>query len=334
MPTITAYVHAYVPTHNAGAETTLHDILKNLVSQGWDAHVVLKPEGINFTTGRIEKEIPEYYIDGVHVIPSVDKRTLLHYVPRSDITISHLECSQRTHLLSGSYGIPSVHLVHNTHPLTVRWMASSDGLIINTNWIANEPEFRDSGKPSIVVHPPVNPEDYKTSHGKSVTLVNLWEDKGAKVFYELARRMPDIPFIGLKGGYGEQVIEDLPNVTIMEHTPDIKSVYGQTKVLLMPSKYESFGRVGVEAMASGIPVIAEPTPGLKESLGDAGTFVDRNDIDAWETVLRDTLKPAKYGKLSKAALAQSKALKSISEAQISVVDTFLKELTRVKKVGR
>ena len=54
----------------------------------------------------------------------------------------------------------------------------------------------------------------------------------------------------------------------------------------MPSDYESWGMVGVEAMHSGIPVIAHPTPGLRESLADAGTFIDRGDVDAWEAAIR------------------------------------------------
>jgi len=69
----------------------------------------------------------------------------------------------------------------------------------------------------------------------------------------------------------------------------------------MPSEYESWGRVGVEAMASGIPVIAHPTPGLQESLGDAGVFVDRNDIDGWERAIRRLLTPRAYGTASKKA---------------------------------
>lgn len=328
MPNIVAYVHAYVGmNHNAGAETTLHDILKHLVSEGWNATVVIKPERFSFLTGKAESS-GEYWIDGVHVVRGEDKRTLLHYLPKADVTISHLECSEHLHILSKKYKIPTIHLVHNTHPLTVRWSANSDALIINTEWIYNDEAFKAFIGPKMVINPPVDPGEYKTDRGKSITLVNLWEDKGSAIFYELAKRLPDLPFLGVKGGYGEQVIEDLPNVTIMEHTPDMKSVYSQTKVLLMPSKYESFGRVGVEAMASGIPVLAEPTPGLLESLGDAGTFADRDDVETWETALRALLKPAKYGKLSKLALARSNSLAESREVQLMTLSMFIPELIR------
>ncbi|WP_262928542.1 glycosyltransferase family 4 protein [Streptomyces sp. CBMA152] len=48
-------------------------------------------------------------------------------------------------------------------------------------------------------------------------------------------------------------------------------VYSRSRVILMPSLYESWGRVAVEAFASGIPVIAHTTPGLVESMGEAGS---------------------------------------------------------------
>lgn len=324
MPTIVAYVHAYVPDHNAGAETTIHDLLKYLVSEGWTAHVVIKQHST----------IParDYVIDGVNVHQSENKRALLHWLPQADITISHLECSERTHILSNAYRIPSVHLVHNTHPLTVRWMQGADALIINTKWISEEKTMKEFPKPKIVLHPPVNPEEYKTVHGKKITLINLWADKGADIFYEMAKRFPKQEFLGVKGGYGVQELRDLPNVTIAEHTSDMKKIYAETKILLMPSKYESFGRVGVEAMASGIPTLAEATPGLLESLGDSGTFADRNSPDEWETALSDLLKPVIYGKKSKLAKARSKELAEARQHQLSANKMFLQELVRIGKL--
>lgn len=325
MPTIVAYAHAYVgmeEKHNAGAETTLHDILRKLVKSGWEARVIIKD--------RRGEPRRDYEIDGVSVIQAADKREILHWIPRADVTISHLECSERTHILSNNYSVPTIHLVHNTHPLTVKWQSRASALIVNTDWIANEPEWKSIDKPMIVVNPPVNPDDYETDHGKCVTLVNLWEDKGAEIFYEMAKRFPNVPFLGVKGGYGAQVIRELPNVTIMEHTDNMRDVYSQSKVMLMPSKYESFGRVGVEAAASGIPTIAHPTPGLRESLGDAGIFADREDADAWEEALRDLLKPVKYGKATKASKARSKALSEKREQQLDTMELFLEELIRRK----
>jgi len=156
----------------------------------------------------------------------------------------------------------------------------------------------------IVVHPPVDADEYRVEQtGDHITLINLMESKGADVFWRLAAALPDVPFLGVKGGYGKQMIRaGLPNVTIMDHTPQIRRAYAQTKILLMPSTYESWGRVGIEAMVSGIPVVAAPTPGLTEALGDAGTFVEHRDLEGWVSTIRRLLDdPEVYAKASSAA---------------------------------
>jgi glycosyltransferase involved in cell wall biosynthesis len=89
--------------------------------------------------------------------------------------------------------------------------------------------------------------------------------------------------MGVIGAHGEQYVRrDLPNVLIQDHTVNMcRDVWARTKILIMPSIYESYGMTGVEACYQGIPVLANPTPGLVESLGGAGWFIDRPDVDSY-----------------------------------------------------
>ncbi|MFZ3099764.1 MAG: glycosyltransferase family 4 protein [Minisyncoccales bacterium] len=64
-------------------------------------------------------------------------------------------------------------------------------------------------------------------------------------------------------------------------------VYGGADVFTLPShSSESFGNVLVEAMASGLPVVATDDPIRREIVGDAGFFVDPTDMVAYAKALR------------------------------------------------
>jgi hypothetical protein len=69
----------------------------------------------------------------------------------------------------------------------------------------------------------------------------------------------------------------------------------------MPSSYESWGRVAIEAACSGIPTIAHPTDGLLEALGPAGIFVDRRKTRQWQAELERLDDPDQYAKASVAS---------------------------------
>lgn len=161
--------------------------------------------------------------------------------------------------------------------------------------------------PYEVLYPPTRPERHRTEPGDRVTLINLQPAKGSDVFYELVARMPDVEFLGVEGGYGEQRFDTHPNVVFQRQTTNMRDdVWARTKVLLVPSTYESWGMVGVEALASGIPVIASPTPGLLESLDYAGVFVPQNDVRSWERELRKLLDNEDvYAAASRLALKRS-----------------------------
>ena len=307
-------LHAYPHTHNAGAEWAAHGLLRELASRGHDVDVLLSQPG----------DVREpYKLDGVLVHPyrgKGDPGRWMRGEHRAQVIVTHLENTTRASILGDLHGIPVVHLLHNTFGPTRNWLAKYRPAlaVFNTEWMRADYEQwwaasrqRWPMPRGVVVHPPVAVGDYQATPGDRITLVNLTEEKGAKVFYSLAERMPRRKFLGVVGGYGAQIARDLPNVEIVPHTPGdrmAKDVYARTRVLLAPSSYESYGRVAVEAMCSGIPVVAHPTPGLMESLGEAGIFADRDDLDAWEAAVKRLFSPKAYPAASKAAAERAAEL--------------------------
>lgn len=297
---IGARVHAYVPEHNAGAETMLHSMLRALVARGHRCTAWIA----RYSTAK-----QAYNVDGVRVVPA--RARVDDTWTKADVLISHLENVDSTAAIAKGYGIPYVVLAHNTFYPTKKAIDDAHPALVvyNSEWMREELGAYPN---SIIVHPSVDPADYATKPGDSVTIVNATLTKGAGVFFELARRMPTTPFLAVGGAYGVQVEDELPNVARLPHVPFDRMrdlVYARTKVVLMPSDYESWGRVGTEAMCSGIPVIAHPTPGLKENLGAAGIFADRGDIDRWERALKALLADDKiYAKASEAAAKRAAEL--------------------------
>jgi glycosyltransferase involved in cell wall biosynthesis len=114
----------------------------------------------------------------------------------------------------------------------------------------------------------------------------------------------------------------------MENMADIRGVYRQTGILIMPSHYESYGRTAVEAMCSGIPVIANPTPGLLESCGSAGYFADRNKLDEWVEAIRDVFKNYEYW--SKRAKLRAEDLQDQSARELGKLEQFCVDIVNDK----
>jgi GT2 family glycosyltransferase/glycosyltransferase involved in cell wall biosynthesis len=75
---------------------------------------------------------------------------------------------------------------------------------------------------------------------------------------------------------------DTPPVRALGYVPDddLPGLYAGATALAMPSLYEGFGLPVLEAMASGIPVIASDRTALPETCGDAALLVDPEDRDA------------------------------------------------------
>ncbi|WP_405536871.1 glycosyltransferase family 4 protein [Streptomyces antimycoticus] len=306
---VVARVHAYPPDHNAGAEWALHEMLRALAGRGHTAEVWLS----QWAASRDPHEV-----DGIRVVPHSLSNGFASAAARADVLVSHLENVPFTACLARGHGVPLVVVCHNTFDLTWEPMAAGSTalVVVNSEWMREEADRHFDGQPRrpdrmLVVRPPVHAKEYRTRPGDCITLINCTATKGVGVLAELAERMPDRKFLAVRGGYGEQQPPDLPNVLVLDHMDGRRmrdEVYARTRLLLMPSDYESWGRVGGEAMASGIPVLAHPTEGLTESLGAAGIFQDREDIGAWQKAVEALDDPVAYRAASRRAKARSKAL--------------------------
>lgn len=276
----------------------------------------------------------DYDLDGVRVLG--DPRGRQRAWRGADVALTHLDRTRVAIQQSRRTGVPLVHLVHNHRQLAYHRVRPDDAALVvfNSWWLARE--HKDWPGPSMVLPPPVFAEDYRTTPGDRITLVNLTEAKGAPLFWKLAEAMPDRLFLGVLGAYGHQIVPDPvpPNVEVIPNTANMRDdVYARTCILLVPSSYESYGRVAIEAAASGIPVVAHPTPGLLESLGSSGVFRDREDINSWIGILTTLLDaPLAYADVSADMVARSAELDPT--ADLDLFETALADLAAQPKRRR
>jgi glycosyltransferase involved in cell wall biosynthesis len=188
-----------------------------------------------------------------------------------------------------------------------------------------------------VIPPSIDPERYRTQTSRQyVTFINPYSEKGFERAVEIAGECPDIPFLfveswkldGERRAEVERTLSRLPNVVLEGRTDDMKTVYGRTRILLAPSKWEeAWGRVASEAHCSGIPVLGSRRGGLPEAIGEGGLVLDYDaPLKEWVSALRRLWSDQDhYDRLSAAALAYSKRPEMDPRHQFS---TFLGVLER------
>lgn len=298
-------IHLFPPAHCAGAEMMLVDFGKYLMAQGHIVKVIAHQQKRHYTYENME------------VFPGPAIRWFGNREARlirwADVVFTHLDMTN--HTIKTARRRLIVHVIHNDipYPNVAKADPKMNAVIYNSFWIAKKLNYN---LPSTVIRPPCDTTLFKPNgqpNGSAITLINTSRAKGASTFFRLARKFKDKEFIGVRGGYGEQVCRDYPNVKILDHTPDILSVYKQTRVLLMPSGYESWGKTAREAMNLGIPVICTDTPGLRENCGDAAIYCSHKRLRPWVEAIKKLDDPQVYADQSLKVLKHAKQTDTMHE---------------------
>ncbi len=196
-------------------------------------------------------------------------------------------------------GISSVAYLHGLEFDT--WRAMEEELpfsayIANSSYTAARFKSKFGIEPAVI--PPIFPPDqYRTpGNGKYVTFVNPVPVKGLDLALAIAELCPGIPFLFVRGwplssrteAQLRRHLARLPNVRLVARSNDMKRIYAETRVLLVPSQWdETWGRVVSEAQFSGIPVLSSDSGGLPESVGPGGVLLRRDDAaELWAQQLR------------------------------------------------
>ncbi len=175
---------------------------------------------------------------------------------------------------------------------------AADSLFACSSYLAGAIERRHGREPE-VLYPEFDPGQVLVD-GRSdphyITGVCGYRHKGLDVFLHLARTFPGEQFLLAGDPLGDiglsyrRQLEELENLTLPGRTTT-KEFLRRSKVVLVPSLWpEPFGRIAVEALANGIPLLASHNGGLAEILGDSPMGVRAFDrAEAWAEHLRELL---------------------------------------------
>src|SRR5579872_5040641 len=127
-------------------------------------------------------------------------------------------------------------------------------------------------------------------------LLNIW----SRLVDRLGSDAPQLLIIGGRGWEADQVFDQLDrseklrgHVVELNNCPDeeLAALLASARALLFPSLTEGYGLPLVEALASGVPVIASDLPVFREIGGDIPVYLSPTDEKAWETTIFDFAKP-------------------------------------------
>ncbi|MEM7687792.1 MAG: glycosyltransferase [Pseudomonadota bacterium] len=344
--------HYYLPQTHGGIANTIHQLATGLMELGHNPSVLnsLRNDGDAFTLKARIKIKANRALRGVDacrddafaypVWRSWDIMASLEGVirqARPDIIVVVGGKIVPVTNAARAFGIPIVTQVHDVE---FQWHGGDFASIVDLPCVANSHftarAYQSAfGLDACVIYPFIQLEQYRVAErGEKVVFINPLKRKGLRKAIDIARALPNIDFLFVGGiepsesgqECAQTAVSQLPNVEVAPFRSDMKSVYAQCKVLLVPSQWEeTYGRVINEAQVSGIPALASNIGGLPEAVDEGGVLLDpQADTRVWarelETMMSDE---DHYDVLSRRALQSVGRPKLQAEHQLKEHENLL-----------
>jgi glycosyltransferase involved in cell wall biosynthesis len=182
---------------------------------------------------------------------------------------------------------------YSMHGAKYRDTPSCDTVFVNSAYTGRDVETTLGIDPAkIHVAPPGVGAAYSAAGERSdlggdyvLTVATLEPRKNLGVLVAAHARLGGAYKLAVAGGagWGDQPALDAPGIVRVGRPSDdeLARLYRGASVVAYPSRFEGFGIPIVEAMASGVPVVASSHPSLDEAAGDAALRADPDDPRAW-----------------------------------------------------
>lgn len=223
---------------------------------------------------------------------SRDYREIIQDKP--DVILAQQYAIEKGVKIGSELGIPVIVTQHGPD----QWGhgLNSCYFIFNSNTLANSEIPKADFKNFDIVWPCIDVLKFKnvglnnSFDRKYITFIGRpLKIKGIETFMKIADLMPEQDFLFV-GGKPEFDLKIPNNVELRDFTNKPEEVYAQSRIVLVPSLFEPFGMVTVEASLVGIPVIASKLDGMIEATSKLSNYIeDYENPNEWVATIRHVL---------------------------------------------
>jgi glycosyltransferase involved in cell wall biosynthesis len=171
-----------------------------------------------------------------------------------------------------------------------------------------------------------NPDDDVPAGARIVLSTSrLTRQKGVDVAVEALSLLPDDVVLVVLGEGPERKLLEAPRVYLPGRVPDVAAWLRRASVYVQPSRWEGFGLAVLEAMVSGLPVVATNVSSLPELVDDGvtGVLVPPDDPAALAKAIERALEQPQLGDAGRVRAQQRFSVAQMADRTVALYNALL-----------